>query len=83
MLGLKIADKGTLVGRVLREAMPGGTDAAGQDADHALGAGAGGLRTVLRYQTVGSDPLFRHRRLPGPHCWTGEITIMLSPGSGG
>ncbi|MBV8169376.1 MAG: alkaline phosphatase family protein, partial [Alphaproteobacteria bacterium] len=64
ILGLKIADKGKLTGRVLGEAMPGG--AMPKFAAHTMrSAPANGLVTVLDYQTVGRTRYFDAGGFPG------------------
>jgi hypothetical protein len=64
LLGLKIADKGKLTGRVLREAMPGAPTP--KFMAHTLrSAPANGLVTVLDYQTVGRTRYLDAGGFPG------------------
>ncbi len=58
ILGLSVTDKGTLVGRVLGEARPGGLAPAVQRKRLVSEPGAGGLRTILDYQLVGDTAYF-------------------------
>ncbi|MEJ0072434.1 MAG: alkaline phosphatase family protein [Pseudomonadota bacterium] len=64
ILGLKIADKGKLVGRALSEAMPGGT-VPKVVAGSLRSAPADGLVTVLDYQAVGTTRYFDAAGFPG------------------
>jgi arylsulfatase A-like enzyme len=65
LLDLKIADKGSLVGRVLAEALPGG--ALPRVTTHRVEAppAAGGLATVLDYQLVGATRYLTAAGIPG------------------
>jgi hypothetical protein len=65
ILGLDVSRKGKLVGRVLTESMPGG--AMPRYSTHTLqsAAGAGGLRTIVRYQAVGNTRYFDAAGFPG------------------
>lgn len=65
LLGLKIKDKGKLIGRVLTETMPGGaTPSYIAKVMHSEPA-AGGIRTVLNYQLVGNTRYFDAAGFPG------------------
>ncbi|MBV8169082.1 MAG: alkaline phosphatase family protein, partial [Alphaproteobacteria bacterium] len=65
LLDLKLADKGSLVGRVLTEAMPGG--ALPRVTTHRLEAPptVDGLATVLDYQQVGAVRYLTAAGIPG------------------
>jgi arylsulfatase A-like enzyme len=65
ILGLSLPSHGKLVGRVAAEAMPGGT--VPKFAAHKLQSAPArtGLRTVLRYQTVGQTRYFDAAGFPG------------------
>jgi hypothetical protein len=65
LLRLTIPAKGHLVGRVMTEALVGGTEP--MHSAHALrsAAGANGLVTELRYQTVGTTRYFDAAGFPG------------------
>jgi hypothetical protein len=65
ILGLKIPNKGKLVGRVLTEAMTGGK--VPQFSAHSVksDAGAGGFATQLDFQTVGETKYFDAAGTPG------------------
>ena len=65
VLGIKVKDKGKLVGRVLREAMPGGEPAAYLARRLRSAPAADGLRTVLAYQLVGKTRYFDAAGFPG------------------
>src|SRR5215472_8275640 len=56
ILGLKIKDTGRLIGRVLTEAIPGGTTPSYSARITLSDPDAGGLRTILNYQLVGPTP---------------------------
>ncbi|MDB5924817.1 MAG: Type phosphodiesterase/nucleotide pyrophosphatase [Betaproteobacteria bacterium] len=58
ILGMRIPDKGKLSGRVLTEAMQSGKDPRFVRKTKTSEPSADGLRTVLRYQTVGSTRYF-------------------------
>jgi len=65
ILGLRIKDRGRLVGRVVREAMVGGKSPMfGAKVVRSLPA-EGGLRTVLNYQVVGTTRYFDAAGFPG------------------
>jgi len=65
ILGLKIKDKGKLIGRVLTEAMPGGTTPRYAVRVIRSGPAAGGIRTVLDYELVGNTRYFDAAGFPG------------------
>ena len=65
ILGLKIKDKGKLVGRVLAEAMPGGETPKFTAKTLRSALSAGGLVTVLDYQLVGDTRYFDAAGFPG------------------
>jgi len=58
ILGLKIKDRGKLIGRVLTEIMPGGTTPKSVAKVVRSDPAAGGIRTVLDYQLVGNTRYF-------------------------
>jgi hypothetical protein len=65
ILQLKIADKGKLVGRVVSEAMPGGTTPHYVARTMTSEPSPSGLRTVLDYQSVGATRYFDAAGFPG------------------
>jgi hypothetical protein len=65
LLGLKIADKGKLVGRVLSEAMPNGAMPRAQSAAIRSDRDAAGHVTVVLTQTVGETRYFDAAGYPG------------------
>jgi hypothetical protein len=65
ILQLKIADKGKLVGRVVSEAMPGGTTPHHVARTMTSEPSPSGLRTVLDYQSVGATRYFDAAGFPG------------------
>ena len=65
ILGLKIKDKGRLIGRVLTETMPGGTTPRYVARVLRSDPAAGGIRTVLDYQLVGNTRYFDAAGFPG------------------
>ena len=65
ILGLKVKDKGNLIGRVLREAMPGGAMPSHFAKIVWSNRDARGLRTMLSYQVVGSTRYFDAAGFPG------------------
>ena len=65
ILGLKITNKGKLIGRVLTEAMPGGATPRYVLRVIRSGPAAGGIRTVLNYQLVGTTRYFDAAGFPG------------------
>lgn len=58
ILGLKVTDHGKLVGRVLSEAIPGGATPRYRAMTLRSDPGAGGLRTMLKYQVVDKTRYF-------------------------
>ncbi len=58
LLDLRITDKGALVGRVLHETLPGGVVPPSERKRQVSEPGAGGLRTILDYQMVGTTAYF-------------------------
>jgi hypothetical protein len=65
LLGLQIRAKGSLVGRVMTEAMPGGRmPRVRTRIRHSLPS-ANGLRTILNYQVVGRTRYFDAAGFPG------------------
>ncbi len=58
LLKLKAPSRGKLVGRVLTEAMPGGTTPDFTSQTRTSKPDKNGLRTILRYQTVGGTKYF-------------------------
>ncbi len=65
LLRLKPRDKGKLVGRVMNEALNGGTMPKFAALTKSSAPGATGLRTVLMYQTVGRTMYFDAAGFPG------------------
>jgi hypothetical protein len=65
LLGLKIKDKGRLVGRVLTEAMPNGAMPKAQSTVVRSEPDAEGLRTVVMMQSVGETRYFDAAGYPG------------------
>jgi hypothetical protein len=65
LLGFDVTHKGSLVGRVLHEAMPGGRARAFQAHTVKSRPAANGLRTVMKYQTVGRTRYFDTAGTPG------------------
>ena len=75
LLQLNITPKGTLIGRVLHEARPGGTTPAAQH--HVRRSKpAKGLETILEYQTVGHTRYFDAAGFPGR---TSGLTAHTGP----
>jgi hypothetical protein len=68
LLGLDRKPKGTLVGRVMTEAMPNGATPKGYTGTVSGKPAANGLQTVLKFQRAGSA-LFRCGGISGPDCW--------------
>jgi len=58
LLNLKMRPKGELVGRVMTEAMPNGATPRGHAGTLASRPAGNGLRTVLRFQRVGTQRYF-------------------------
>jgi hypothetical protein len=65
ILGLTIKAKGRLVGRVINEAMPGGRSPNATAHTISSPLAANGLRTVLKYQSVGRTRYFDVAGFPG------------------
>jgi hypothetical protein len=65
VLGLKLADKGKLAGRVMSEALPGGAMPRVVARTQRSKTGAGGLRTVLVSRRVGATRYFDVAGFPG------------------
>ena len=65
ILGLDVPNKGTLIGRVLVEAMPGGATPRYVAKSMRSAPARGGLRTVLDYQVVGNTRYFDAAGFPG------------------
>ncbi len=65
LLGLQIPRKGRLVGRVIREAMPGGTMPPVSARTRRSRPSATGLRTVLIYQQIGATRYLDAAGFPG------------------
>ena len=65
LLGLKVSDKGNLVGRVLTEALPNGAMPAAQSGTLRSPPDAAGRVTVLNYQTVNKVRYFDAAGYPG------------------
>jgi arylsulfatase A-like enzyme len=74
ILGLKIRDHGKLIGRVLREAMPGGKTPRHVTETARSNPSAAGLATVLNYQRVGTTRYFDAAGFP-------ERTVGLMDGA--
>ena len=72
ILGLRIKDRGRLVGRVVTEAMVGGKPPIYTTNFMRSPPAEGGLRTVLNYQVVGATRYFRRRRFPGANAGFGR-----------
>lgn len=65
VLGLKISAKGTLIGRVIEEALPGGTKPAVERFVERSKPGLNGLETILVGQRVGQTRYFDAAGFPG------------------
>jgi hypothetical protein len=65
ILGLRLRSRGTLAGRLMREAMPGGRMPNVSTRTRQSDPDAGGLRTLLNYQRVGSTRYFDAAGFPG------------------
>jgi arylsulfatase A-like enzyme len=65
LLGLQMRNKGRLTGRTMSEAMPGGAMPRVRAHIRRSTPSAGGLRTVLNYQTVGKTRYFDAAGFPG------------------
>jgi hypothetical protein len=87
ILRLSPPDKGRLVGRVIAEAMPGGTMPAHEVETVVSEPGASGLRTVLLRQRVGDTSYFDAAGFPGRTVGlasvpvAGSETMATSPAS--
>lgn len=83
MLGLKIKDKGQLIGRVLTEAMPRGATPSYTARVMLSDPVSGGLRTILNYQLVGNTRYFDAAGFPGRTVGLNAVavagTIVRSP----
>ena len=65
VLGLKISAKGTLIGRIIEEALPGGTNPAVERFVERSNPGPNGLETILVGQRVGQTRYFDAAGFPG------------------
>jgi arylsulfatase A-like enzyme len=65
LLGLTPKPKGTLIGRVMTEAMPNGATPRGFSGSVSSRASANGLKTVLKFQRVGEQRYFDVAGFPG------------------
>jgi len=65
VLGLKISARGTLIGRVIEEALPGGTNPAVERFVERSKPGPNGLETILVGQRVGQTRYFDAAGFPG------------------
>lgn len=65
VLGLKISAKGTLIGRIIEEALPGGTNPAVKRFVERSKPGPNGLETILVGQRVGQTRYFDAAGFPG------------------
>jgi hypothetical protein len=81
ILGLKIKDRGKLIGRVLTEAMPGGATPSYTVRVMLSDPASGGLRTILDYQLVGNTGYFDAAGFPGRTVGLNAVagTIVRSP----
>jgi type I phosphodiesterase/nucleotide pyrophosphatase len=75
ILRLKIKDKGKLIGRVLTEAMPGGTTPSSTAQLMMSDPDAGGLRTMLNYELVGTTRYFDAAGFPGRTVGLNSVTV--------
>ena len=75
ILGLKIKDKGKLIGRVLDEVMPGGALPHYASKLIRSDPGAGGIRTILNYQLVGTTRYFDAAGFPGQTVGLNDTTV--------
>ena len=78
LLGLKIQNRGKLVGRVIAEALPGGGTPQFMQRTMTSAAGVGGLKTTLRYQTVGTTRYFDAAGFPGRTLGLTEGTVAAA-----
>jgi predicted AlkP superfamily pyrophosphatase or phosphodiesterase len=81
ILGLRIKDNGSLVGRVIGEAQPNGTMPLVLARTERSAPAANGLRTVLEYQMVGSTKYFDAAGFPGRTLGLKEQPGDNRPGS--
>jgi hypothetical protein len=65
LLGLKIPFRGSLMGRVIEEALPGGAEPVCASGAMVAGDGRNGLATVLSYSEVGTSRYFSAAGFPG------------------
>jgi arylsulfatase A-like enzyme len=65
LLGLTTKPKGNLLGRVMTEAMPNGAAPRGTAGSVSSQASANGLKTVLKFQSVGAQRYFDVAGFPG------------------
>jgi predicted AlkP superfamily pyrophosphatase or phosphodiesterase len=65
LLGLTAKPNGTLLGRVMTEAMPNGETPRASSGSVSSRASANGLKTVLKFQSVGSQRYFDAAGFPG------------------
>jgi arylsulfatase A-like enzyme len=65
LLGLTARPKGTLLGRVMTESMPNGETPRASSGSVSSRASANGLKTVLKFQRVGSQRYFDVAGFPG------------------
>jgi hypothetical protein len=65
ILGLKLKDNGTLLGRIIDEAMPNGTMPQTSAHVEISEPGANGLRTMLKYQQIDATLYFDAAGFPG------------------
>ncbi len=78
ILGLRILAKGKLIGRVLTEAMRGGTAASYATKTMRSDPSETGLRTILQYQVVGTTRYFDAAGFPGR-----TVGLREAAGTGG
>jgi Type I phosphodiesterase / nucleotide pyrophosphatase len=78
ILGLRIRSKGTLVGRLMREAMPGGRMPTVGTRTRRSEPDQNGLRTLLNYQRVGPTRYFDAAGFPGRTVGLKENTSTAS-----
>ena len=79
ILGLKIKDKGKLIGRVLTESMPGGTMPRYTAEVMRSDPNADGLATILSYQLVGTTRYFDAAGFPGRTVGLNAGKLARSP----
>lgn len=65
LLGLQIDPRGKLVGRVMTESLTGGAEVPFKKGSVVSAPGAGGLSTILNYQSVGGTTYFDAAGFPG------------------